>query len=77
MVAERRQWPSAASKPRRKTRVKLWHLFMDGKGTLAPDLPFLQCLFVVHILSPGQVPLGKGLEVVAGQLPGALLAVLA
>lgn len=26
-VAERRQWSSAASKPRRKTRVKLWHLF--------------------------------------------------
>ena len=30
-VAERRQWSSAASKPRRKTRVKLWHLFWMAK----------------------------------------------
>ena len=26
-VAERRQWPSAVSRPRRKTRVKLWPHF--------------------------------------------------
>ena len=30
-VAERRQWSSAASKPGRKTRVKLWHLFWMAK----------------------------------------------
>ena len=40
-VAERRQWSSAASKPRRKTRVKLWHLFWMAK---VPSHQICRCL---------------------------------
>ena len=45
-VAERRQWSSAASIPRRKSLAKIVPPFLRCKCSFAPDLPFAQRFLV-------------------------------
>ena len=62
-VADKRQWSSAASKPRRKTRV------LGGEGSLAPDLALAQGVQIVRLILVFQISPNRGAEVGILQFP--------
>ncbi len=39
-----------------------------GKGALAPDLTFIQCLQILRLPASGEMPLNRGLEIAVLQL---------
>ena len=47
--------------------------FLNGKGTLTPDLPLLQRLPVLRLPASGEMPLDRGLEVTVQEFSGASL----